>query len=82
MAYFKHPATGHLTLITQTAFSTLGQDQDGQHQVGLVVAYGSGPAKVYSGATQELAQAAAEQGLHKLTSKIEGGDVIIVIDDF
>lgn len=82
MAYFKHPETGHLTLITQTAFSSPGVNDDGQHQVGLVVAYGTEPAKVYLGDTQALAQAAANQGLDKLTTKIEGGDVIIVIDDF
>lgn len=82
MAYFKHPETGHLALITQTAFSTLGVNDDGQHQVGLVVAYGTESAKVYLGDTQALAQAAAEEGLIKLAKKIEGGDVIIVIDDF
>ena len=82
MSYFQHPETGHLTLITQTAFSTLGVNDGGQHQVGLVVAYGTKPAKVYLGDSQALAQAAAEQGLSKLAKTIEGGGVIIVIDDF
>lgn len=82
MAYFKHPATGHLTLITQTAFSYLGLNSDGQHQVGLVGNYGSAPFKIYLGDTLALAEAAAEHGLELLTAKIEGGDTIIVIDDF
>ena len=81
MAYFKNPVTGHLTLISQTAFSSLGI-VDGKHQVGLVVSYETAPAKVYSGDTQADAEAAAAEGLTRLTAKIEGGDVIIVIDDF
>lgn len=81
MAYFKHPVTGHLSLIAQTAFSSLGQNADGQYQVALVGLYGGGQMKVYLGATQEAAEAAAQDGLDKLTTKIEGGDVIISIDE-
>lgn len=82
MAYFKHPATGHLTWIAQTAFSSLGQNADGKYQVALVGLYGGTTMKVYLGDTQAAAEAAAQEGLVKLTSKIEGGDIIIVIDDF
>lgn len=79
MAYIMRP-DGHVTQVAQTSFSQLGLI-DGQYQVGLVVAYGTEPVKVYLGDTQALAEAAAKEGLGKLTNKMGGGQIIIDIDE-
>lgn len=79
MSYIRRP-DGHVTQVVQTSLSTLEQI-DGQFRVGLTVAYGTEPVKVYTGDTQEMAEAAAKAGLDKLTARMGGGQVIIDIDE-
>lgn len=79
MSYIRRPS-GHVTQVVQTSFSP-SELIDGQYRVGLVVAYGTEPVKVYLGDTQALAEAAAKEGLGKLTTKMGGGQIIIDIDE-